>query len=140
MQAELDRSARDSFRKLQQSSSSDTDSSSDSSEPVLVSTAAGLREAVGSGARDIRITNHLDLTGMQGFGVLDQGNIPGWQLRSIRVCISSSSIPGILQWIVNSSATGHVKSSFSSVRRACVLNEWMVQQDPVHHCVAYRQV
>ena len=50
-----------------------------------VSTAAELVAAVTSGAEDIRVTEHMDLTGLPGYGVLDPGVISTWNLRSIRV-------------------------------------------------------
>jgi hypothetical protein len=54
-----------------------------------VSSAQELLTAVASGAKDIRITDHIDLTGLPGFGIIDQGVILTWKLRSIRVRTAS---------------------------------------------------
>lgn len=50
-----------------------------------VATPKELLLAVGKGVKDIRITDHMDLSGSPGYGFLDQGIIASWKLRSIRV-------------------------------------------------------
>ena len=67
------------------SSSRGNSSTTAAAGPETVSTAAELVAAVTSGAEDIRVTEHMDLTGLPGYGVLDPGVISTWNLRSIRV-------------------------------------------------------
>ena len=65
--------------------SSSSNSSISAAGPKEVATAMELVAAVAAGATDIRVTDHMDLTGLPGYGVLDPGVIPTWKLRSIRV-------------------------------------------------------
>ena len=70
------------------SSSSSNSTTTAAAGPDAVSTPTELIAAVVAGAQDVRVNDHMDLTGLDGFAVLDPGVIPMWNLRSIRVCSS----------------------------------------------------
>lgn len=55
------------------------------SSAIEVTTAKQFLTAVATGAEDIRVTDHMDLTGLLGEAVLEQNLITTWKLRSVRV-------------------------------------------------------
>lgn len=80
-----------SLRRLQQLEGIVGAGETSSKGPSEVSSASEFVTAVASGAQDIRIIDHMDLTGLPGFSVLEQ-SLPTFNLRSVRVRISHSPV------------------------------------------------